>query len=516
MKDRIEKRKEVYPARAGFVRFSILTTVYVKTDADLFLQTAENLLSQTYPFSEWVILAHGPVSDELDAVIQGLELDARIVVHRLPENLGIMGGMKYCLDRASHLYILPMDADDLLTPDALQILACTIEKQKLPAYLYSDEDHLIEGRPKAPYFRPDWDPVLNLANSYIWHLVCFRRDVALALKFYSDPGAEFCHDWDTVLRVSEAGYLPFHVPEILYHWRQHPASTSNKPEPDGGSQQSTKSLLENKIARLPVPSLYFVEPFPVFRGAPEWHIARHPKDAPPVTLITLNGEAQGRDIASRFPFVETQNIDGLLPQNPIQAKAFLPVLETVSTPFVFVISNNVSPLGQDWFWESLKLLELHADVSLVQGLIVDKHKTVKRGGEIYLPDGELICPQFGKKATDPGAFALALKPHCISIVTTDFFCVRIDFLKQAIAEMAESPMDGFGKKLGQYAQSKNVRVAFSPLILAEKKGALMDTEENLKPSFFDKFRISKTRSNKVQFPLRSVGSLIENSKSFSA
>ena len=61
------------------------------------------------------------------------------------------------------------------------------------------------------------DPVLNLASSYIWHLCCIRRDAALREGLYTDPGATWCHDWDTSFRIARSGEAPLHVPEVLYH-----------------------------------------------------------------------------------------------------------------------------------------------------------------------------------------------------------------------------------------------------------------------------------------------------------
>ena len=40
---------------------SVLTTVYSRTDPDLFRATAASLLAQTLPFRQWVILAHGAI-----------------------------------------------------------------------------------------------------------------------------------------------------------------------------------------------------------------------------------------------------------------------------------------------------------------------------------------------------------------------------------------------------------------------------------------------------------------------
>ena len=276
LSDQLLIRIHNYPLPLTPTSFSILTTIYEKTDAFLLQETAESIFAQTCPFHEWLILAHGPVSEGVNKVLMHLERQSHVLVYRLTHNLGIMGGMKFCLDRASGDYIVPMDADDLITQDALQIMAATIERNERPAILYSDEDMLIKGEFTAPYFRTDWDPVLNLAGSYIWHLCAFRHDLATKLHVYTGIGSNWCHDWDTIFRFSNAGYLPFHVSEILYHWRQHSASSTNRADPDSGSMRSTRDLLEKQIALHPNPDRYKIEKYPIGWKNKEWYIKRCP------------------------------------------------------------------------------------------------------------------------------------------------------------------------------------------------------------------------------------------------
>ena len=51
------------------------------------------------------------------------------------------------------------------------------------------------------------------------------REQALRLGVYWNPAQEGCHDWK-LFRFARAGLPPVHVPEILYSWRMHDASTA--------------------------------------------------------------------------------------------------------------------------------------------------------------------------------------------------------------------------------------------------------------------------------------------------
>src|SRR5204863_9179756 len=151
-----------------------------------------------------------------------------------------IAGMRKCLEVAEGEYVIPFDADDVLVRDALETLSEEIANSAGPSFLYSDEDMLVDDLPTAPYLRPDWDPVLNLCTSYAFHLCAFRRHDALELGVYTDSAVEWCHDWDTITRFADSGHGPVHVSEILYHWRTHRASSTNRPRPYEGSLESQR------------------------------------------------------------------------------------------------------------------------------------------------------------------------------------------------------------------------------------------------------------------------------------
>src|SRR5262245_33506436 len=194
---------------------------------------ADSLQSQTWPFHQWIIFVNGPIPETLEALVTSLGRDQRVALvrnldsaGRPLDNVGIIGGLRRAFEQASGEFIVPMDADDLLEPDALQVLAAAIAETKADL-VYSDEDMVTEETCVSPFRRPDFDPVLNLETSYIWHACAFRRERAARLDVYLDRGTEYCHDWDTVMRFARDGASIAHVPHVLYHWRTHAASQSH-------------------------------------------------------------------------------------------------------------------------------------------------------------------------------------------------------------------------------------------------------------------------------------------------
>src|SRR5262249_36609966 len=107
--------------KAGLT-FSLLTVIYARTPADLLRETGRSILTQSHTDFEWLILVNGDITQATALTVDELSADPRVCVLRSTAHIGIVQGLALCLREASGDYIAPMDADDLITPDALRVL----------------------------------------------------------------------------------------------------------------------------------------------------------------------------------------------------------------------------------------------------------------------------------------------------------------------------------------------------------------------------------------------------------
>lgn len=407
----------------------MLTALYAKSDAALFGALAASVERQSLPCKEWIIAAQGPLSPELRERIESVRRHPWTRIIELPTNLGIVRSARLCLDAAQADYVVPVDGDDLLTLDALQVLACALSRAPGTLFMYSDEDQLIDGVPAHPYWRPDWDPVLNLESSYVWHLSAFHRESALRLGVFTDAGADWCHDWDNVTRFANAGHVPLHVPEVLYHWRQHPASGTNRPGVNPGSLRSTHHVLARQLARQASAEHFELAYFPINRGVPEWHIARRRTAPAAAELIVLASDARRTralldSVERHFDYRPASIREVAAHDHAALASA----LAAGQAPIVWLVSDSIVFEDDRAPWEALRLLELHPRVQAVSGRLVDG-------------SGRLAWPWAGAAESDPGPYALALKPHTIEVAPADLVFARRGFLADAVAgAVAYSPL----------------------------------------------------------------------------
>ena len=154
--------------------------------------------------------------------------DSRIKIEYRTENGHISAASNTALAMAEGEWVALFDHDDLLAEHALALSVLALAEVPGAGILYSDEDHIDDdGVRSAPYFKPDYDPVLILGQNYFSHLTAIRRATIEEVGGYRQ-GLEGSQDWDLVLRVVERldpGQV-VHVPHVLYHWRNHPGSTA--------------------------------------------------------------------------------------------------------------------------------------------------------------------------------------------------------------------------------------------------------------------------------------------------
>ncbi|MFM7439874.1 MAG: glycosyltransferase, partial [Snowella sp.] len=131
------------------------------------------------------------------------------------------------LEMATGDYICLLDHDDELAIDALFEVAKLIIKHPNADFIYTDEDHIdIRGNHCDPAFKPDWSPDLFYTQMYTCHLGIYRTQLVREIGGFRSEydGAQ---DYNLVLRLTEKTRNIYHIPKVLYHWRNLPTSSAS-------------------------------------------------------------------------------------------------------------------------------------------------------------------------------------------------------------------------------------------------------------------------------------------------
>ena len=500
IQDRLADRVREYPATVRPGLFSILTPVCDPAPAHL-RQLAASVFAQDYPAFEWVIIDNGCTRGAVRRLLGRLAADPRVRLVRLPENVGIVRGMRTALEHATGRYVLPVDHDDTLYPDALRVVAADLQARGDAVVLYSDEDKLLDGRAACPFFKPAWDPALFLNCCYVTHLSVIDRRRALELGAYTDPAAEGCPDWDVYCRLVRAGHTPRHVPEILYSWRVHRHSTSSI---EAGAKsyavRCQEHVLQSHLDAQGLGERFEVRRNPLFAHPGMWQVARRPLDGPPLFVNVVSaGDAEAlraclehlaqstcdrllvrvvgtltRDCSAVVAAYRRAGVFSALDEQPWKGRYsawlrdFAGALDAGA--LVATLRDDYLPLASDWAWEALGLLELHGDAVGVCGRFEDAEGKLETAGEVFGYTGLAGSPIVGPHFPHGGYHGLLFCQRSVSVLTPAFHVARAGFLAAALDEAPHPPSWALlGLWLGAHARRTGRRLLYSPHILARRQ-----------------------------------------------
>jgi glycosyltransferase involved in cell wall biosynthesis len=213
-------------------KISVLMPVF-NAPEELLARAIESVRAQVYENWELCVADDASTDPSVAKVLSAYAAeDPRIRPRRRERNGHIAEATNSALADAGGEFVVFLDHDDELTPDALAMVVEALNRWPQTDLLYSDEDKLDEGGERFdPAFKPDWSPELLLAQNYVCHLLAIRTDLVRRVGGMR-LGFEGSQDHDLVLRIAEiiSAARIRHLPFVLYHWRRSVGSTATSAE----------------------------------------------------------------------------------------------------------------------------------------------------------------------------------------------------------------------------------------------------------------------------------------------
>ncbi len=228
---------------------SVIMPVY-DTEPAYLRAAIESVQAQWYPDWELCICDDASQRNDTRELLNVIaSADARVRVVRRTESGHIVKASNDAIALARGEFVVFLDHDDLLAPQALlRLMQEFVGKPDLDI-LYSDEDKLdLRGRRCLPLFKPDWSPALAWSQNYVGHIMCVRR-TSLEDVGHLREGCQGSQDHDLVLRLAAAGARFGHIAEVLYHWRVHDNSTSANPESKPYAHHAGKEAVAHHLTQ---------------------------------------------------------------------------------------------------------------------------------------------------------------------------------------------------------------------------------------------------------------------------
>lgn len=222
------------PCATHTPRFSIMCSAY-RCEAYL-ADTIESVLAQRYPDWELIVVDNG-MSDTVAAIVERYTHDPRVRLIR-QENRRLVGGITAAAAASTGAYLVPLDSDDMLTPEFCTRMAAVLDSHphidvlSCDSYLFVDNHDLDLARSFLRH-TTGLGHRLTLADligdhDVMPYFAAFRREAWFAGGGYAE-GDDLVEDIALFLRLVGSGHDVRVLPERLTRYRLRGDSSSRDP-----------------------------------------------------------------------------------------------------------------------------------------------------------------------------------------------------------------------------------------------------------------------------------------------
>lgn len=258
----------------------------LESDARLLVRQLDAIARQTSPLWRCVIVDDGSVSSEPARLASAwCSGEPRAELVRLASNVGIAAATNRAVDSCRSDFVVFVDHDDVVSPDAIRMFAEYVRYRPDTDVLYSDET-LVDrnARTLFEYRKPDWSPERFVGQPYVNHLTAIRIGLVRAARLRTDR--EPCQDYDLLHRVVPHARHVGHVPTALYRWRAISGSTAMAATQKPNVARSVALTVRDAVARAGDRAAVYAHP----RDPNGVIVRREVAGHPPVTRIISDGE----------------------------------------------------------------------------------------------------------------------------------------------------------------------------------------------------------------------------------
>ena len=179
----------------------------------------ETLLSvqrQTFSNFECIIINDGSTDNSSEVILNFCKDDPRFLYFN-KKNEGVAVARNFGIAHSQGEYILPLDADDLIAPDYLQICLDVIIKDPLIKLVYTNT--CFFGKRKGRQNLPDFSFELLLCRNLINCTALFRRSDYNKTKGYNPNMSAGLEDWDFWLSFLSPNDIVRKLDKDLFFYR---------------------------------------------------------------------------------------------------------------------------------------------------------------------------------------------------------------------------------------------------------------------------------------------------------
>lgn len=206
--------------------YSVLMSVYVKEKAEYLRQAMYSIWEQTIPTDDFVLVCDGPLSPELNTVIDDMLATHPDTLHvvRLEKNGGLGNALNEGIKHCKYELVARMDSDDISRPDRcekqLGVFTTHPEVSICSGTIleFRDDVNTITGRRELPQNDKDIRSFSRKRNPFNHPAVMFKRSAVESAGGYDETFHLF-EDYYLWIRMLQNGAVGYNIKEPLLYMR---------------------------------------------------------------------------------------------------------------------------------------------------------------------------------------------------------------------------------------------------------------------------------------------------------
>lgn len=198
--------------------YSFLLSLYINENPVYLKRCLDSLVNQTLRPSQIVLVIDGPITSELDVIVQEYQgLYDELEVYRLKENVGLGNALNHGLNFCENEIVLRMDTDDICVENRARIQVSYLENNPeisvLGTYIEEITTENTTFLKKVPLGDDEIKKVMKKRNPINHPSVAFRKSNVLAVGGYME--LKFNEDYFLWIRMAESGFVFNNLSESL-------------------------------------------------------------------------------------------------------------------------------------------------------------------------------------------------------------------------------------------------------------------------------------------------------------
>jgi glycosyltransferase involved in cell wall biosynthesis len=205
----------------------------------MFHKSIESVFNSTYKNIELIIVNDGSTDEYVLKKLDSLSNHPNIkIIHQ--ENGGPSNARNNGIKNSNGVYILPLDSDDMISPEYIQTCVNIIKRDKNISPVYCDTNHV--GQMSGIENRPEWSRERLIQGPFIVNCSMFTRESFDLCGGY-DEEMKGWEDYDLWVRMMNNGFIGKRIPKPLFTYFHHENDGTVSTEANKNTQELYNTIM---------------------------------------------------------------------------------------------------------------------------------------------------------------------------------------------------------------------------------------------------------------------------------